>query len=111
MEIRELFSFSHPSCFPPTGLWEWGHIGVAVGGASRPIHICDNRSQRLDTGYSVRSGLRQAEVPYVKLQGLQVWASERAQQEKGLAAKPGHLSSIPRTYMVKGENRLSQVVL
>lgn len=53
----------------------------------------------------------QALDKHVKLQDLQVWTSERAQQEKGLAAKPGYLSSIPRTHMVEGENRLSQVVL
>lgn len=38
-----------------------------------------------------------AELSETKLQALQIWASEMAQQGKVLAAKPGYPSSIPRT--------------
>ena len=34
-----------------------------------------------------------------------------AQWMRVLTTKPGNLSSIPRTHMVEGENRLLQVVL
>lgn len=35
------------------------------------------------------------------------WAGKMAELVKVLAAKAGNLSSIPRTQMVKGENKLS----
>lgn len=38
-------------------------------------------------------------------------ASDTAQWETGLAAKPGDLSSGPRIHMVGGENLPSQVTL
>lgn len=38
-------------------------------------------------------------------------ATEMAQGIEALAAKPGDLSSIPRTHMVEGEKCLLQVVL
>ena len=38
-------------------------------------------------------------------------AGKMAQWMRVLTTKPGNLSSIPRTHMVEGENRLLQVVL
>ena len=39
------------------------------------------------------------------------WAGNKALQEKALAARPDNLSLVLRTHMMKGKNKLQQVVL
>lgn len=38
-------------------------------------------------------------------------ASKMAEQVKALATRPDKLASVPRTYVVEGQNQLPQVVL
>lgn len=48
---------------------------------------------------------------YIETESKKHWAGELAQQEKGLAAKPADMSSIPGTHMVEGETNYDRHML